>query len=65
MSFSAALCYGCTHNAVACDLEVLLSQRGRVEVTVKVTGCSERTRQENREQLPKQTQNLDRNEFEM
>lgn len=40
--FSAALWSGPTHNAIACNLEVLLGQRGLVEVTVKVTGCSER-----------------------
>lgn len=41
--FSGALCYGSTHNAIACDLEVFLGQRGFMEVTVKVTGCSKRS----------------------
>lgn len=41
--FSAALCCGPTYNAIACNLEVFLGHRGLMEVTVKVTGCSERT----------------------
>ncbi len=41
---SAVLCYGPTHYAIACNLEVFLGQGGLMEVTVKVTGCSERTR---------------------
>lgn len=36
--------YGPTYNAIACNLEVFLGQRSLMEVTVKVTGCSERTR---------------------
>lgn len=36
-----SLCDGCTHNAIACNLEVLLGERSLVEVTVKVPGGSE------------------------
>ncbi len=32
----------CTYNAISSNLKVLFSQRGLMQVTVKVTGCSER-----------------------
>lgn len=41
--FSATLCCGATHNAIACNLEVFLGQRSLMEVSVKVAGCSVRT----------------------
>lgn len=41
--FSATLCCGATHNAIACNLKVFLGQRSLMEVSVKVAGCSART----------------------
>lgn len=31
---------GLAYNAIACNLEVFLSQRGLMEVTMKVASCS-------------------------